>query len=327
MHIIRCRNVNDALHEGLWHMHTCGVKQGSRNGDVITVPYPVMTIYERPWQKVLYSENRNANPFFHLMEAMWMLAGCSDVAFVACYNPRMREFADMGILRGAYGERWRKHWVDEGGDQIDQIEMAIHMLRNDPRSRRVVISMWDPSDDLGTDVKDIPCNTQIYFRVVGGKLDMTLTCRSNDIVWGAYGANAVHFGFLHELVAAGAGYPQGNLYQLSNNWHIYERHWGMIGKSDWDGCPYEMADHPYVPLVNIANKESYKDVLHDAEVRTGVLPIADMRTFFFRAVVVPMQESWDYYKRGSMLEAIDVLERTYPSEWIDAGLNWLRRRQ
>lgn len=322
MHLISAVNVNEALHEGLWYMEIMGARQKSRAGDVLTVPHPVCTIYRRPWEKVLFSPNRRANPFFHLIEAMWMLAGRTDVYPLLKYNPRMTEFADHGILRGAYGHRWRNHWREEGGESFDQIRMCVAMLKNAPDTRRAVITMWDPVEDLGSSNKDIPCNTQIYFRVVGGRLDMTLTCRSNDIIWGAYGANAVHFGFLHELIAQAAGYQQGTMYQISNNWHIYERHWHLMREKDYDGDPYEMYDHPHVPLLWREKGETLDMVLQDAkeffEEKTR------FQTHFFTYVVAPMAKAWGLYRTDNYPGSLIALQETYPCDWIDAGIQWLK---
>ena len=326
MHVIRAQNVNEAFHEGLWVMDIMGVEEPSRNGAVKVLPTPMTTIYERPWEKVLFHKARRANPFFHLLEAMWMLAGRSDVAFVAKYNARMREFADEGILRGAYGYRWRNHWADQGGEPLDQILMVIAMLRRDPTTRRAVINMWCPYEDLDSENRDIPCNTQIYFRCVEGRLDMTLTCRSNDIVWGAYGANAVHFGFLHELVAQGIGVEQGRMYQISNNWHMYERHWHLMSKKEYDGCPYVLHDHPYVPLVG--KGETVEDIYTDAKVLTsGELGYeAAFSTHFFKHVVKPMAEAWAEHRKDNDEMALRILNDTYPCDWADAGILWIKEK-
>jgi thymidylate synthase len=52
-------------------------------------------------------------------------------------------------------------------------------------------------------------------------LDLTVLCRSNDVVWGAYGANAVHFSVLQEYLAGRIGVDVGVMYQFSNNYHGY----------------------------------------------------------------------------------------------------------
>ncbi|HAH51913.1 MAG TPA: hypothetical protein DCL80_11935, partial [Balneola sp.] len=120
-------------------------------------------------------------PFFHLFEALWMLAGRDDLAYVQQFNKRIEDFSDDGVtLNGAYGYRWREYW------KKDQLDLLIEHLTNHPDSRRAVLQMWS-TDDLQKIVKDptckdVPCNTQIYFKIKKNRLQMTVTCRSNDII-------------------------------------------------------------------------------------------------------------------------------------------------
>lgn len=252
MHIIRARNVCDALPLGLEYLLTRGAREASRNGPVVVAPGPVVTIYERPRERVLTSRVRDANPFFHLAESLWMLAGRDDAAFLNRYVKDFgARYADGEKVHGAYGHRWR-HALG-----FDQLNIIVGMLRRDSSTRQAVLQMWDAtetledaqktypgSDDLIGSWRDRPCNTHVYFRVreefgpleksknfertgvisqaVRRKLDMTVCCRSNDMVMGAYGANAVHFSFLQEYVAARVGIEVGLYYQFSNNFHVYE---------------------------------------------------------------------------------------------------------
>jgi thymidylate synthase len=82
--------------------------------------------------------------------------------------------------------------------------------------------------------KDVPCNTNAFFRVTNGKLDMMVNCRSNDIFWGAYGANAVHFSFLQEYVASSIGVEVGRYWQNSFNFHAYV---DRFPKEKWPSTP------------------------------------------------------------------------------------------
>jgi len=92
----------------------------SRVGEVYEFPEAVATDYWKPWERVLFDPARNANPFFHIFESMWMLAGRNDVDWVAKFNPRMREFSDDGkIQHGAYGYRWRYAFDLDGGAEDD----------------------------------------------------------------------------------------------------------------------------------------------------------------------------------------------------------------
>ena len=82
--------------------------------------------------------------------------------------------------------------------------------------------MWNPWGDLDSSSIDIPCNTNIYFKIREGELQMTVCNRSNDMIWGAYGANAVHMAVLQEYVAAQLDVPMGKYYQISDSFHVYE---------------------------------------------------------------------------------------------------------
>lgn len=237
MHVINAVNVNDALHHGLRHLQDFGHSEPSRNGTVRVAPHPVTTVYARPEERVLFSPLRNANPFFHYLESLWMLAGRQDVQFPARYAAQMQLYSDdNATLNGAYGYRWRNHFG------YNQLSVVIAELKANPSSRRCVVSMWDAVDaqQLASSVgapetgeyigdlkfaiagsKDVPCNTQIFFRVLAGRLDMTVLCRSNDAIWGTYGANAVHFSVLQEYMASQIGIGMGLYYQVANNFHIY----------------------------------------------------------------------------------------------------------
>jgi thymidylate synthase len=109
-------------------------------------------------------------------------------------------------LWGAYGFRWKKYW------NKDQIKIVIGMLKENPYDRRAVLQMWDPHEDLARKGKDVPCNTHIYFKIREGKLCMTVCNRSNDMLWGAYGANVVHMSMLQEYVAHCLGPTYGRVY-------------------------------------------------------------------------------------------------------------------
>jgi hypothetical protein len=210
------RNVNQAFSEIFWKLKVLNLEpEQTRNGPAIVYPEMVTTVYECPAERVLFHGGRDANPVFHLMESIWMLAGRNDVAFVKQFNKRMGEFSDDGeAYNAAYGHRWRNHF---GRDQLDEV---IQLLRRDPSTRQAVIQMWD-SADLSRKTKDKACNTQLIFDVRQDRLNMTVFNRSNDIWWGAYGANAVHFSVLQEFVAAATGHRIGVYRQVSNNFHLY----------------------------------------------------------------------------------------------------------
>lgn len=213
---IKTRNVNGALADALWALKVGNYEpEQSRNGAVMAFPEPVITTYFRPQERVLFCSKRDANPIFHLMESIWMLAGREDVEFLQKFNSTISQFSDNGTtFNAAYGYSWRYRFG------YDQLLIVIEMLRKDPGSRQAVLQMWN-TEDLTKKTLDKACNMSVVFDCREGNLNMTVFNRSNDLWFGAYGANAVHFSFLQEFVAHAVKMPVGVYRQVSNNLHLY----------------------------------------------------------------------------------------------------------
>lgn len=130
------------------------VRTSSRNGDVLQVVDPITVTYMRPRQRVLINAARDCNPFFHLYESLWMLAGRNDVAPLSYYNSHIATYSDNGFtFNGAYGYRWRRHSMYGAGEEVegsavDQLELLVKHLQAYPDSRRAVLSMWTVPHDL-----------------------------------------------------------------------------------------------------------------------------------------------------------------------------------
>lgn len=343
MKVFEVDNVNEAVARSLPYLLAEGLRETSRNGDVIVAPGPVMTIYNKPCERVLFSQTRDANPFFHLMESLWMLCGRNDLAFPLYFNKRFAGYSDNGMhIHGAYGHRWRK-WFG-----IDQLGIIVRELQKNPDSRRAVLTMWSPLGDLvpldlgnhepstgGLKGKDVPCNTQCYFDLRQGKLNMTVTNRSNDAIWGAYGANVVHFSVLQEYLASWLEVEVGVYRQFSNNFHVYldvynEEKLQKIASESWESDYYK---HPSLPIrteqceafplmsEGIDNfNEDLLDFFGAPDVRRGY------RDPFFGEVAVPMYLAWEErkMKQGNGLRWIEEISAT---DWKLACLHWIARRE
>jgi len=335
MYTITASAPDFALEAGLWYLKTSGVVCESRNGRVLRAPGPVCTVWADPRQRVSFSPLRDANPFFHLFEAIWMLAGRNDAASLLPYNSHMATFAEGGQFWGAYGNRWRKFF---GFDQLTHI---IERLKVNPSDRRLVLSMWAPNGDLipagglrgGASSKDVPCNTAVYFDASLGKLDMTVTNRSNDIVWGAYGANVVHMSFLHEFVAAAAGVPLGTYYQFSNNYHAYIDRPDVQklidtqrDRSSWSvnfqpGNRLRTSSHTLM-----GQGEDYVSFLVDAETFLEADEDWAPATAFFRSVAVPLKQAHAAWREGDYGGALSRCRDCQSEDWRYAAVEWLCRR-
>ena len=99
MEIVYSRGVSEALFLGLQILKKSGIVKESRAGKVIEYPEPVCTVYTEPQERVLFYEERDANPFFHFFEAFWMIAGRQDVAYLGPGAGRAgRAVSDGGAL-------------------------------------------------------------------------------------------------------------------------------------------------------------------------------------------------------------------------------------
>lgn len=202
-----------------------GVTGRSRNGDVLRYPEPVLFELTRPWERVNTCPIRNANPFFHLMEAMAMLGDCNSVAFLSHFASNMVNYSDNGRTYNAfYGTRLRRQ-------HGDQLELIIRNLYKNPDSRQEVALIWSPGDLIRV-TKDKACNLALIFsRNIEGKLEMTSLNRSNDAIWGfVNGANIVHLSYFHEYVACALGWEMGSWWHFTNNLHVYTDNpqWGAL---------------------------------------------------------------------------------------------------
>lgn len=332
MIVIEARNAEAALVEACHKIRLHGVVRESRNGKVLAFPCPVTTWYENPRERVVFFPERDANPFFHLLESVWMLAGRDDVATIAPFSSNISEFSDDGVsLNGAYGKRWRKRFGPSypvGYRNPDQIIRISEALRDNPTCRRQVLTMYDPYHDPFVETKDIPCNTQAYFRVGHhGRLDMTVLNRSNDMIWGCYGANVVHFSYLQEIVACLAGREVGDYWQVSNDLHAYERHWPLLEQlasravqppSEGVAGPYARGVKPYALDASEASL-----ILSGAD---GWLNGLGGGGRFLDLVVAPVRAAWALHKARDYEKAIATMLDCEAEDWRLACIEWLGRR-
>jgi len=316
MFSINTRNVNSAYNRLLPLVKAFGQDVMTRNGVALALPKPLIIQFRQPEERVLFDPYRNCNPFFHLVEGLWMLAGRNDTEFVRQFNQNMMTYSDDGLtFNAAYGHRWRQHFG------YDQIARTCEILSSNPEDRRCVIAMWDGHSDLGGGGLDYPCNTTIMCRVIGGALDFTISNRSNDIIFGLCGANAVHMSMLQEYMATRIGVAVGNWYHLANNAHIYERHFPLMEAHVPNGH-WEWMQYPARQTMVQDWKAFDQDCIDlcNGKVDYFTEPFFDM-------TVAPMVQSWHAYKRGAYDEALNLASCIEAEDWFKASTEWLERAE
>lgn len=324
----------------------------SRVGEVLQIPEPVILTYADPRKRVLFNQARDANPFFHVYESLWMLAGRNDIASLDYYSSGYSKQVDdgNGIANGAYGYRWRNFSIPDApqiskdGCNVDQLDVLIEHLKRKPESRRAVLQMWNCEDDLLKleTSKDVCCNTCVYFSIQTGEgfpsqvprwLDMTVSNRSNDLIWGALGANYVHFSFLQEYMACALGLEVGVYNQISNNLHVYTERWkpeewlAEYGtEAEWRYVP----EFTYFPLVS--NRERFdQEVCSFVETHsatdTGLESNVLWSEPFLRYVAYPMMMAFHFHKDRKYEGALEWVNAIEATDWQWAARNWLKKRR
>lgn len=328
-----CENPNLTLKEIVHDISIHGELCNSRNGMTLAFKEPVSIRHIDPKRRVIWLKSRNANPFFHIFEFVWMLAGRKDVKTISAFNGNMKSYSDDGISFNApYGYRLKHHF---GHDQLNEV---IEILKKDPDSRQAVALLWDNAD-LTKNTKDKACNLELVFKVRDGKLDMTVFNRSNDLIWGALGANLVHMSFFHEYVATKIGIPMGAYEQVSNCLHVYTD--GVAGNilknilaDDPEGCDYK------VRYINTRNSPSMVGIDEDVSKLfyhigickdvTGMMSgfVQEYQSDFFNRLFIPMMMTYAFHKLKMDTTAMDILiGSNIPQDWKLACYNWLDNRK
>ena len=319
---IRERNVNTVFPVGIMFLREHGVKLNSRNGPVLEYPEPVSIRYDRPTERVLFNKKRAINPFLHFFEPLWILAGRSDVKFLADIVPRFKEYSDNGVdFHGAYGKRLR---CGVG----DQIKKAIQILRDNHDDRRVVLQIRD-ADDMWYTGSDTPCNTAIACKIRDGKLNIHVFNRSNDYIWGMTGANMPQFSVLQEYMAGHIGVEVGVYHQTTDSMHIYTENpqWDKLQYTSLSAYdPYsEGVVQPY-PMITSEDDAYWFDVdlaTFFAEEINGIK--CNYSTDYFNDVVRPM---WNTFKKHKQTkQGMSVVETIQAEDWRVNTKIWLGERE
>ena len=155
-------------------------------------------------------------------ELLWFLKGDTNIAYlkengVSIWDEWADENGDLGPV---YGYQWRS-WPAPAGRHIDQIANLLKMLRENPNSRRLIVSAWNPA--LVDEMALPPCHCLFQFYVSDGKLSCQLYQRSADIFLGVP-FNIASYALLTMMIAQVAGLEPGDFVHTLGDAHIYSNH-------------------------------------------------------------------------------------------------------
>ncbi|MFO7828391.1 MAG: thymidylate synthase [Bacteroidales bacterium] len=207
--------------ELLDHVLTKGVKKEDRTGTgtISTFGYqmrfnledgfPLLTTKKLHTKSIIY-------------ELLWFLKGDTNIKFLNDHKVRIwDEWADEnGDLGNIYGHQWRS-WPAPNGESIDQISQIIDSIKNNPNSRRHIVSAWNVADLKNMALP--PCHILFQFYVANGKLSCQLYQRSADIFLGVP-FNIASYAILLKMVAQATGLKPYEFIHTLGDAHIYLNH-------------------------------------------------------------------------------------------------------
>lgn len=203
------------------HVLESGTQKGDRTGTGtrsvfghqmrfdLSEGFPVLTTKKLHLRSIIY-------------ELLWFINGDTNIGYLKENKVRIwDEWADEnGDLGPVYGYQWRS-WPDGAGGTIDQIAKLIDQIKNNPNSRRLIVSAWNVAD---VDQMALPpCHCLFQFYVADGKLSCQLYQRSADIFLGVP-FNIASYSLFTMMIAQVCGLEAGEFIHTFGDAHLYSNH-------------------------------------------------------------------------------------------------------
>ena len=155
-------------------------------------------------------------------ELLWFVHGDTNIRYLQENGVRIwNEWADEnGDLGPIYGAQWRR-WVDQNGTPHDQLAEAIHTIRTNPDSRRILVNAWNVGQL--DEMKLPPCHILFQFYVAEGTLSLQMYQRSADLFLGVP-FNIASYALLLQMVAQVTGLKAGTFVHTTGDTHLYLNH-------------------------------------------------------------------------------------------------------
>jgi len=214
-------------HDLVRHVLTHGAKKEDRTGTgTVSVFGYQMRFDLNEGFPLLTTKKVHLKSIIH--ELLWFLQGSTNIAYLKENGVRIwDEWADEnGNLGPVYGYQWR-NWPKPDGTHIDQITQVVDMIKNNPDSRRLIVSAWNVADV--DRMKLPPCHAFFQFYVADGKLSCQLYQRSADIFLGVP-FNIASYALLTMMIAQVCGLKLGDFVHTLGDAHIYSNHFEQVNE-------------------------------------------------------------------------------------------------
>ena len=191
-----------------------------------------------------------------IYELLWFLQGSTNIAYLKENGVSIwDEWADEnGELGPVYGKQWRS-WEGKDGKTVDQISDLVKQIKNNPDSRRLIVSAWNVADL--PEMALMPCHTLFQFYVANGKLSCQLYQRSADVFLGVP-FNIASYALLTLMLAQVCDLEPGDFVHSFGDVHIYNNHLEQV-KLQLSRTPYALPQVKLNPAVKDLFGFRYED--------------------------------------------------------------------
>jgi thymidylate synthase len=207
--------MNSVVHELLWFLQGTGnIEYLAQNNVHIWDEWPYKAYLQKNGMTVPDSSSDE-----------WKNGMKEFISKIAFDHDFAQQWGDLGPV---YGVQWRK-WPDGKGGTIDQIARAIETIKNNPDSRRNIVSAWNVAEiDEIVQIGGLPpCHTMFQFNVRSGKLDLHLYQRSADTFLGVP-FNIASYSLLLSMIAQVTGLQPGEFIHTTADTHLYLNHMDQV---------------------------------------------------------------------------------------------------
>ena len=234
-----------------------GIKKGDRTGTgtlsifghqmrfPLNNGFPAVTTKRVHWPSVIH-------------ELLWFISGETNIEYLKKNKIRIwNEWADEnGDLGPVYGKQWRK-WETNEGHVIDQLEQAIKLIKNNPESRRIIVSAWNVGEL--SKMALMPCHSLFQFYVADNALSCQLYQRSADAFLGVP-FNISSYALLTHMMAQVCGLEPGEFVWTGGDCHLYLNHLEQA-KLQISREPLSLPNLKLNPEIMEIDRFSYDDIL------------------------------------------------------------------
>ena len=204
------RNANSAYE----YLHDRIIQEGVDFADTKAL-FNVGFYITNPMDNKIINRERNWKLDYAEAEWHWYLSGDRNIAKLGKLYGKVPEIwkrmADVdGNVNSNYGWQW---------ERTSQLDIVIQMLKDNPKTRQAAISIYD-AKEISDYTNDTPCTYAVQFTILHGRLDMCVTMRSNDLLYG-FCNDQYCFSELQRLVSKQLNIEPGTYYHFAHNMHLY----------------------------------------------------------------------------------------------------------